>query len=1304
MTLRSRLLVLLCATACLAGAGFATTAQAATTAWAPVAASGPTNLPPLQSETQRLGVDAEGGTFKLTVHHVAARGTATLSTSTEVLSGVAISTGAFAVGQGIEGVGIPAGTTITAVGSGTLTLSARPELNGFGVALVATDGTTEPTPPISYDAPAKTSEGLGSVEAALNSLSLINAGGGSVRVLGGPGNKNSDHPYFITFDGGPLADTDVAQLGADGGALSGSNQSATVITTVPGGAGTTDIAVYAQNVGALSSSSSEAISISVSLPAGVTTTGTPEGPFAFEYWSCPAGAGQSAFTCTGTGPGTKAVGPGLPTTALMVPVKVGAGAISGEPVKVSVSGGGAIGTAEYEMPLTISAAPAPPGIQSFTAGAYDENGVLDTRAGAHPANASTAIFVNSKRTLTGQLAPSGEPKDIMVDLPPGFLGNPTAVPACPETTAYSNCPTDSIAGIVAPRVGGIDGVGIGNGIVPVVNAEAPFGYPAKFRFQASGFGAALLPVNVIAELRSDGDYGITAGSPNTPQIVSVFGTFFDFWGAPAEEGHDTQRCFLGVELGCSGGVHSTAPDTAFLTSATNCAEEALNPPLTTLNINTWQHPAEIFSRSVTVPAVTGCDQLEFNKSTPGHPGVNFTFEPSDTRSDSPASFRTELTVPAEGLTTPSLRTTPEIKTSIVKLPQGVSLNAAGADGLGSCSEQEIGLKNEINPATGLPIPLAMPNPLRFTKDPNQCPNSAKIGTGELKSALLTETLQGNLYLAAQGNANPFGSLFAVYLVIENPARGVFIKLPGEVEVDKGTGQVSVNFYNLPQLPFTSLKLTLKGGNRSALASPTTCGEYTTTATNTPWSAPESGPPTESSNGFEINQGPSGGPCAPTPQARPFDLGWKASGSSTVAGGANPLNFQITRPDGSQELESLELTTPPGLSASLKGIPYCSQAQIAQIEQRTGKEEQANPACPSASQVGTAITGAGAGPTPFFTGGKLYLSGPYKGAPLSVVAVTPAVAGPFDLGNVVVRSALIINRQSAQVTAKTDPIPQFLDGVQLRIRDVRIFLDRKDWTLNPTSCDASSVDLVAHGNSGALANRTARFQVAGCDKLNFAPKLSAKVIGGTKRGDHPAFTAELNYPPGAGYANIKDVQVALPHSEFLEQSHINTICTRPQAAAHQCPAGSIYGYAEATTPLLDGKLTGPVFLKSSDHKLPDLAIALKGPDAQPIEVEFQGRIDSVKGQIRNTIEGLPDVPVSSFTLKMKGGKKGLLVNSRNLCSGKPGRMTVHMVAQNNKRSDTRPLLQNSCRAAKKHKKHHKRQQRHGRLSRLIAGGW
>lgn len=1169
MKSRTRILVGLLVTACLALGAFTGVASAAAPAWQTVAATGPTVMPPLQSEVQKLAVDADGGAFTLT-------------------------------------------------------------FSGQTTAALAFDAT-----------PAQ-------VETALNALSNIGGAGGSVVVTGGPGGPEGKTPYTIVF-GGSLANTDVAAITTTATALTGTGHSATISVPVEGGPGTTKLAVYALNVGGYESQGN--VTLKVKLPTGVTTTTTPEG----SGWTCSAGAGQNEYTCNFTDSTQK-----VPPSTFVQPVNATITAVPGTPdgtITYEYTGGEAL-PVSGELPLTISSTVAPPGIQSFEAGAYNSNGNLDTQAGGHPYSAATAIMVNTLRTPKGVIAPVGEFKDIMVDLPPGFLGNPTAVPQCPETIVELQCPFPTMVGVSLPLLAfGASRGAFQTGESAVFNTEAPYGYPGKFRFNVLSF----VPLSAVGSLRSDSDYGLTVSSLNTPQIQPVFGAFFTFWGAPAEKSHDSMRCNREVFSTKCGPAASGDP-VAFLTNATNCAEQALAQPLTTLNTTLWQNPGELFTSSVPIPAVTGCDELEFE--------ADFTFEPSDTKSDSPASFRTSLTVPSEGLTNPSKLTTPELKKTVVQLPKGVVLNASGADGLEGCSLDQIGYLGGSFPN---------PNPIRFDKNPNQCPEASKIGTGELKTALIEEPLKGALYLADQGDGNPFGSLFAIYLVIEDPRHGIFIKLPGRVDPSEQDGQMTITFDNLPQVPFTRLDLNLKGGDRSALASPTTCGNFVTTATNTPWSAPESGPPTVSANGFDITQGPNGQPCAKTPQERPFKLGWEAGSERNTAGADGPFTFRITRPDGAQEIDTLELGTPLGLSASLKGIPYCPEAAIAAIANRTGKEEQANPSCSDASKVGTVLTGAGSGPRPFYTNGKLYLAGPYKGAPFSVLAVTPAVAGPFDLGNVVVRSAVFINRSNAQVTTKTDPIPQILKGVSLRIKDVRIKLDRKNWTINPTSCDPSSVKLSARGNSGATEDEATGFQVAGCQNLGFGPSLKAHLTGGTRRGAHPAFTAEVDFP--AGQANSKDVAVTLPHSEFLEQAHINTICTRVQAAAKACPAGSIYGFAEAETPLIDGKLTGPVFLKSSDHQLPDLAIALRGPDNQPIEVEFAGRIDSVKGQIRNTIEGLPDVPVSRFVLKMKGGRKGLLANSRNLCSTKVTKMTVKFVGHNNKVSQSRPPLKRTCKKAK-----------------------
>jgi hypothetical protein len=1281
---RIRVFIVLAASACVASgllAGPASAVGLGSAAWSPVAATGPTVIPPQQNEVQKLFVDAEGGEYTLTARHLSAIGIGDLGSGSQTVSGVIAASGTFSVGQTIEGFTIPPGTTITAVGSGTLTLS---QAAGGGEG-----GTNRQVSITAYDAPATTADlpydsTASEVQTALEGLAPI--GGGNVTVSGGPGNHNAENPYVIVFSGA-LADTNVAQLTPSSSALV--NGAANTLTALPGGQGTSKLELLVQNIGGAESSG--LLTYRAVLPSGFTMIGSPitgapgSGSGAPEVWSCGSSTTTEILCTRGA-----SVRPGLVPPPIDVTITTAPGTKGGV-VRMEAFGGGAPPVpATAELPVTVSAIPAQPGIQSFVAGAYDENGNFFRRAGGHPYSASAAIFAKTVRSPRGFVIPAGEFKDITVELPPGFLGNPIAVPQCPESTPIPNCSLDTMVAVVEPFISSFGREGDTNA---VFNTKAPFGYPAKFRFDIAGVEA----LNVVGSLRSDEDYGIDTASLNTPQIEQVYGTFFTFWGEPAAHSHDETRCREIVhETGCEA---SNASNTALLTNATNCSEQALIAAsnngviYTGLNTTLWQNPGEIFRSKVGIPPIDECDQLHFK--------AHFTFEPSDTKSDSPASFRTSLTVPSEGLTDPTKLTTPEIRKTVVQLPKGVVLNASGADGLEACSEAQIGLKNKIDPATGLPVPLAMPNPIRFTKDPNTCPEASKVGTLDLKTPLLEDTLHGNLYLAAQGNGNPFGSLFAIYLVIEDPRHGIFIKLPGRVDPDPVSGQMTVSFDNLPQLPFTSLDLNLKGGNRAALANPTTCGTYTTTAINTPWSAPESGPPTESSNGFDINQSPNGGPCAKTPQDRPFDLGWSAGSSNTTAGAPSPVSLRVTRPDGAQELDSLELTTPPGLTASLKGIPYCT-ATNAQIEARTGKEEQASPTCPAASQVGTTLTGAGSGPTPFFTPGKLYLAGPYKGAPLSVVAVTPAVAGPFDLGNVVVRSAVYVNPETAQITAKTDPIPQVLDGVVLRIRDVRINLDRKDWTLNPTSCEPLSIDLTAHGNSGATANLKTRFQVGGCDKLAFGPKMALKLKGGTKRNDNPALTATLSYPEGPGYANTRSVAVTLPHSEFLDQSHIRTVCTRVQFAAKACPQGSIYGRATAITPLLDQPLTGPVYLRSSDNKLPDLVIALKGPPSQPIEVVLDGRIDSIRGGIRNSFELVPDAPVSKFTLEMQGGKKGLLVNSRNLCTA-PSRATVRLIAQNNKRADQFPPMQSQC--GKQHKgprKHGRRSRQRSWLSKLVAG--
>jgi hypothetical protein len=433
----------------------------------------------------------------------------------------------------------------------------------------------------------------------------------------------------------------------------------------------------------------------------------------------------------------------------------------------------------------------------------------------------------------------------------------------------------------------------------------------------------------------------------------------------------------------------------------------------------------------------------------------------------------------------------------------------------------------------------------------------------------------------------------------------------------------------------------------------------------------------------VTLNPDGSHCYPGLADRPFEPRLTAGTLNPLAATFSPLAVQFTRTDEDQELSVVQGSAPPGLTASLRGLSRCPDAQIAAASDpnRTGTEEIDSPSCPASSQVGSVDAGAGVGQVLTYVKGKVYLAGPYKGAPLSGVAIVPAVAGPFDLGVVVTRAPAYLNPETAQITLKTDPLPLIFKGVPVRVRDVRVHLDRPGFTLNPTSCEAMSINATLHSAEGKSKATANRFQAADCASLGFKPKISLKLKGGTKRGAHPSLRAVVL--PRAGDANIASASVTLPHSAFLDQAHIRTICTRVQFAANACPAGSVYGHAAAYTPLLDEPLEGPVYLRSSSHNLPDLVVALKGPPSLPIEFNLAGRVDSVKGGIRNTFEYAPDAPVSKFVLEMQGAKKGLVVNSTDLCA-KANRATAKLTGHNGKAYNFKPVVKPDCGKGRKGK--------------------
>jgi hypothetical protein len=600
-----------------------------------------------------------------------------------------------------------------------------------------------------------------------------------------------------------------------------------------------------------------------------------------------------------------------------------------------------------------------------------------------------------------------------------------------------------------------------------------------------------------------------------------------------------------------------------------------------------------------------------------------------------------VTVSVPHLTGADTQDSSVTKTAQVSLPQGMGINPAAANALQTCSNAQFG---------------------EGTKNEAACPPAAKIGTVEIASPPLPEgSLSGDVFVGEQLSRDPTsGEEYRIFVDAESARYGIKVRLTGHVSANPVTGQLTTTFAQTPQVPFTSFALRFNGGARAVLSSSPTCGPNTATAVMTPWSG---NAPASPSGPFTLTSLPGGGSCPKSMAERPFSPGFSLKPDSSKAGAFSPLRLHLARGDGQQELKGADLLLPPGMVGKLAGIPYCSEPALAAAAANGGRAEAGASSCPGASLVGSATVSAGTGPSPLQIQGKAFLSGPYHGAPLSLAVVTPATAGPFDLGTAVVRVALFLESETAQVHAISDPIPDVFGGTQLSIRAIDLDLDRKGFTLNPTSCSPLATTGTAKGGGADPTNPSAfssfalnsPFQTTECERLAFRPKLFTRLFGkrkSTRRAQHPKFRATLVARDGD--ANIARAALTLPHSEFLEQSHIRTICTRVQLAARACPKASIYGYARAKTPLLDDELAGPVYLVSSSHELPDMLVDLRG------QVDVR-----LRGVIRTVFNPVPDVPVSKFVLTMKGGKKGLLVNSRNLCAA-PAFSNLNFKAQNGKK--------------------------------------
>ncbi len=910
------------------------------------------------------------------------------------------------------------------------------------------------------------------------------------------------------------------------------------------------------------------------------------------------------------------------------------------------------------------------GFYGFDVTFTNEDGTAATQAGSHPFAMTTSFGVNFSGEGPAAFT-DGRLRDLFFKQISGLVGDNTAYPRCTTLNfleegeeGVSACPLETAVGISASSV-----TEPGNWTTsPVFNLTPPPGVVARLGFRVVNEEDIVVDVG----LEPDPPHTLVASLHNTPQPVYVYGSKTQLWGDPSDPAHDGLRGSCGISVTSlppgeiesyefenhTGDFCPVAPrPKPFLTLPTNCS----GPLLSSYEAISWEGArdsasVETHDAAGTPQPFTGCGVLGFKPSISARPTTK--------AAQSPTGLDFSLDVKDEGLTSLEGLAQSDIKKVVVTLPKGMTANPSVAEGLGVCSEADLEAETlDAAPGVG-------------------CPEASKIGTVEVESPLIDQVLKGALYVA-KPYENEFHSLLALYIVIKSPNLGIIIKQAAKIEPDPETGQLKTTTDDIPPLPFSHFNLHFREGGRSPLISPPGCGAYAASAELTPWSGTA---PITTTSTFTIISGPDAGSCPPS-GTPPFHPGFEAGSINNAAGRYSPFYMRLTRHDGDQDLTRFDATLPPGVVAKLAGVTKCPDAQIALAKTKTGRAELASPSCPANSKIGRVMAGAGVGSQLTYVPGSVYLAGPFGGAPLSVVGVVPAVAGPFDVGTVVTRQALVINPRTGEVKADgahSDPIPHILAGIPLSVRDIRVYVDRANFTINPTSCDPFAVKAAIWGggsNPFSLADDApvageARYQAADCSRLGFKPSLSLKLRGGTRRAAHPKLRSV--FKPRPGDANLAGLVLRLPRSAFLDQGHIRTICTRVQFAAKACPQGAIYGHVRAFTPLLDEPLEGPIYLRSSSHNLPDLVLALHGL----VDLEAAARIDSKHGGIRVTFTEAPDAPITKVVVTMQGGKKGLVVNSTNLCAAQH-HASVQLDAQNGKQSKASPLVQADCHAGGKH---------------------
>jgi hypothetical protein len=824
---------------------------------------------------------------------------------------------------------------------------------------------------------------------------------------------------------------------------------------------------------------------------------------------------------------------------------------------------------------------------SFRVSSTDPNGDLVTQAGAH-ADATTSFRLNTVRDARGVELPDEDLKDVVLELPVGAVGDPTATPQCSAADfGYSppRCPTATQVGVARLLIKTLPIEPAPSGaVVPVFNLVPPRGQVAQF-----GFAIARNKTVITASLRSATDYGITATVRNTPGGLFIFGADVTLWGVPADPAHDALRFRTGETApgdASRNPLPSQAPRNPFFTNPFECGPV----PTTRIAVSSWQHPETMDRAVATSPVGTGCEKLSFR------PSISVT--PTTDQPDTPTGLSVNLKFPQND--DPNGLATPPLRDAIVTLPEGMTINPASAGGLMACADADLRL------ASSAPV---------------SCPDASKIGTVEATTPVLATPLTGGIYLRPQASDDPAsGDMFRIALVLENRERGVSVRLPGRIRANPATGRLETTFRDNPQLPVSDISLTFKSGPRAPLVTPATCGTHTVHAHLTSWG----GQTADLDSSFSI---------ACTPGLGMFAPAFTAGVTNPVGGAFSPFVLQISKPDGQSPLDGLSMTLPTGLLANISDHLH--------------------------SQVGSATALAGPGTNPYALPGRVYLEGAYGDAPFSLRVVVPAVAGPFDLGTVVVRQRVYVDRDDAHVTIVSDPLPTIVKGVPVRMQRIDVAVDKPGFMVNPTSCAAKTVSAVLHAETGQTAPVSSHFQVGSCSALPFRPRMSLRVgaRGRTKRDITTPFSATLRMTPGQ--ANNRSVKVTLPKPLNSRLAIVNQACTLEAYRADDCGARARIGSAVAVTPLLRDPLRGSAyFVRNPARRLPDIMVALKGQ----VDFDLTGKISIPRDLTLTTnFDLVPDVPITMFRLDLVAGRNGPIGVVQNLCSRRTRRALVARLA-------------------------------------------